>query len=131
MDLAFALSAFASIFAIVDPIGTVPFYAALTEGYTQEQKRQVAILGCLVALTTLLVFGLVGQYIFATFGFTIPAFQIAGGILLFGVALEMMHGERPRTKTTEREAQEAFERTMWAWCLWAYPYLPDQVPSRP
>ena len=51
-----------------------------------------------------------GQWIFAAFGFTIPAFKIAGGILLFGVALEMLHGERSRSRLTPQEREETLER---------------------
>ena len=110
VDLAFGLTAMASIFAIVDPIGVVPFFSALTEDYSPQEKRGVIQKSCLAALVVLLVFGLVGQWIFLAFSITVPAFQIAGGILLFSVGFEMLHGERPRTKTTEKEHKEALER---------------------
>lgn len=110
VDVAFGATAIASIFAIVDPIGVVPFFSVLTEGMTPEEKRRVIVKSCLVATTTLLVFAVFGQWIFAGFGFTIPAFRVAGGLLLFAVGFEMLHGERPRTKMTERERQEALER---------------------
>ncbi len=110
VDLAFGITAMASLFAIIDPVGAVPFFTALTEGYPPEDKRAVIQKSCLVALVVLLVFGLAGQYIFMAFGFTVPAFQIAGGILLFSVGFEMLHGERPRTKATEQEHEEAIGR---------------------
>jgi len=110
VDLAFGLTAMASIFAIVDPIGAVPFFSVLTEGFSAADKRAVVQKSCLVALVVLLVFGLAGQWVFLAFGFTVPAFQIAGGILLFSVGFEMLHGERPRTKSTESEHEEALER---------------------
>jgi len=110
VDVAFGATAMASIFAIVDPLGVVPFFSVLTEDMTPAEKRDVIARSCLVAVTTLGVFAVFGHWIFAGFGFTIPAFQIAGGVLLFGVALEMLHGERPRTKMTERERQESLER---------------------
>src|SRR2546425_7932504 len=110
VDLAFGMTAMASIFAIVDPIGAVPFFAALTEGYSPQDRQAVIQRSCLAALVALLVFGLVGQWIFLAFSLTVPAFQIAGGILLFSVGFEMLHGERPRTKTTEKEHAEALER---------------------
>ena len=100
----------ASIFAIVDPLGVIPFFSALTEDMTPAEKREVISKSCLVATTTLGVFAVFGQFIFAAFGFTIPAFEIAGGILLFVVAFEMIHGERPRTKMTESERADALER---------------------
>ncbi len=110
VDLAFGLTAVASIFAIVDPLGAVPFFTALTEGYTRADKMAVIQKGCVVALLVLLIFGLAGQYIFLAFGFTVPAFQIAGGALLFSVGFEMLRGERPRTRATEKEHEEALER---------------------
>src|SRR3989304_1834410 len=109
VDVAFGATAMASIFAIVDPLGVVPFFSVLTEDMTPAEKRDVIARSCLVAVTTLGVFAVFGHWIFAGFGFTIPAFQIAGGVLLFGVALEVLHGARPRTKMTERERQESPE----------------------
>jgi len=110
VDVAFGAAAMASIFAIVDPLGVVPFFSALTEDMTKEQKRDVISKSCLVATATLGVFAVFGQWIFDAFGFTVPAFEIAGGILLFFVAFEMMNGERPRAKLTDRERQESLER---------------------
>ncbi len=110
VDVAFAATAMASIFAIVDPLGVIPFFSVLTEDMTTAQKRDVISKSCLVATATLGVFAVFGQWIFDAFGFTVPAFEIAGGILLFGVAFEMLHGERPRTKMTESERTETLER---------------------
>lgn len=110
VDVAFGATAMASIFAIVDPLGVVPFFSALTEGMDPRAKRAVMSRSCLVATATLGTFAVFGQWIFDAFGFTIPAFEIAGGILLFSVAFEMMHGERPRTKLTDTEREETLER---------------------
>ena len=110
VDVAFGATAMASIFAIVDPLGALPFFSVLTEDMTVEQKRDVISKSCLVATATLGLFAVFGQFIFDAFGFSIPAFEIAGGILLFGVAFEMLHGERPRTKMTESERAESLER---------------------
>ena len=110
VDVAFAATAMASIFAIVDPLGVIPFFSVFTEDMSSVQKRDVISKSCLVATATLGVFAVFGQGIFTAFGFTIPAFEIAGGILLFVVAFEMIHGERPRTKMTESERADALER---------------------
>lgn len=106
----FALSAFAAIFAIVNPVGNLTFFVALTEGYTQELKRKVINKVILVASATLLVFALLGNYIFMIFQTSIPAFRIAGGILLFSIAFVMAWGGRPGTKLTERDRSEALEK---------------------
>ncbi|HYT00786.1 MAG TPA: MarC family protein [Thermoplasmata archaeon] len=110
VDLAFGATAMASIFAIVDPLGVVPFFSVLTEGMTPVQKQDIVSKACLTATITLGVFAVFGQWIFAGFGFTIPAFKIAGGILLFGVALEMLNGERSRSRLTPQERAETLER---------------------
>ncbi len=110
VDVAFGATAMASIFAIVDPLGVVPFFAVLTEDMSPLQKQDVISKSCLVATVTLGVFAVFGQWIFAAFGFTIPAFEIAGGVLLFAVAFEMINGERSRTKLTDQERQETLER---------------------
>lgn len=110
VDVAFAATAMASIFAIVDPLGVIPFFSVLTEDMTVAEKRDVISKCCIVATATLGIFAVFGQFIFDAFGFSIPAFEIAGGILLFAVAFEMMHGERPRTKMTETERTETLER---------------------
>ncbi|MCJ2556251.1 MAG: MarC family protein [Candidatus Thermoplasmatota archaeon] len=106
----FALSAFAAIFAIVNPVGNLTFFVALTEGYTPELRRKVINKVILVASVTLLVFALLGNYIFMIFHTSIPAFRIAGGILLFSIAFVMLWGGRPGTKLTDRDRSEAMEQ---------------------
>ncbi len=110
VDVAFGATAMASIFAIVDPLGVIPFFSVLTEDMSPKEKQDVIAKSCLVATATLGVFAVFGQWIFAAFGFTIPAFEIAGGLLLFGVAFEMLNGERSRTKMTDKERDETLER---------------------
>lgn len=110
VDLAFGATAMASIFAIVDPLGVVPFFSTLTEDMSPSQKQEIVSKACLTATITLGVFAVFGQWIFAGFGFTIPAFKIAGGVLLFGVAFEMLHGERSRSRLTPQEREETLDR---------------------
>ncbi|MGD0056700.1 MAG: NAAT family transporter [Methanomassiliicoccales archaeon] len=110
MSIEFALGAFVSIFAIVNPVGNIPIFEAVTEGYSKGLKRKVAIKICLVTTVVLFVFAIFGQYIFSIYGITIPAFKIAGGLLLFSVAFSMMHGQRPRTKLSEEDQEEAMEK---------------------
>lgn len=84
---------------------------ALTHDYTREERRRTVTNGVVVATAVLIAFAIAGQYIFDFFGFTIAAFQIAGGALLFKVAWDMMHGQRPKTKITQADDDEAPERT--------------------
>jgi multiple antibiotic resistance protein len=110
MSIEFALGAFVSIFAIVNPVGNIPIFEAVTEGYSKELKRKVVIKICLVTTAVLFVFAIFGQYIFSIYGITIPAFKIAGGLLLFSVAFSMMQGQRSRTRLTEEDQKEAMEK---------------------
>jgi len=110
MDLAFAITAFASIFAIMNPVGNIPVFVAITEGYLPELKRKVRNKVCIVAGSVLVVFALFGNVIFDLYGITIPAFKIAGGILLFSIAFTMTRGQLTKSKMTEEEAEEASEK---------------------
>ncbi len=93
--LDFVLTTFASILFIVDPLGAVPAYLVMVESDDARHRRQTAMKAALVATGTLVVFAAVGDAIFRLFGFTMPAFRIAGGIILFLVALDMIRAQRP------------------------------------
>ena len=110
MSFEFAITVFAAIFAIVNPIGNIPVFVAITQDYTPEQKRRVIRKVCIVAASVLLAFGIFGNYIFAIYGITIPAFKIAGGLLLFSIAFNMTRGQVGRTKMTGEEHEEALEK---------------------
>lgn len=110
IEIAVMLSIFASIFAIIDPIGNVPLFIAMTQNHSKDEKIKVINKVIIVATLTLVIFGLVGQYIFMLFHITIPAFQIAGGILIFKIGFDMLQGGRPSAKRTEDEKQQAIER---------------------
>ena len=110
MDLEFAVSAFATVFAIVNPLGNIPFFYAVTEGYTREDKKRVAAKTVIVTALVLFIFALFGQWIFGLYGITIPAFRIAGGILLFSIAFSMLNGQKSKTKLTDEEREEALQK---------------------
>ena len=110
MSTQFAIEAFVAIFAIVNPIGNIPFFVTLTQGYSPKEKKDVIIKIIIVAIAVLVIFGLIGNYIFMLFGITIPAFGIAGGILLLTIAFSMLHGQKPRTKLTQQDREEALAR---------------------
>ena len=110
VDVAFGAAAILSVVAIVDPPGVIAPFLVLTEGFTEAEKRRVVTNSCLVATITLGVFAVFGQWIFAVFNFTIPAFKIAGGILLFVTAFQMTQGQRTsRKQITDRGRQEEVE----------------------
>lgn len=103
---AFALLCFTSLLAIINPLSAAPMYLALTEGYTPEHRRRTLRNAILTAFAVLLTFALVGGFIFQVFGITIDAFRIAGGVIFFGIGMDMLQAKRTRGKTTEEEEEE-------------------------
>ncbi|MCT4557401.1 MAG: MarC family protein [Pelagimonas sp.] len=104
MDSAFLVSAFATLFVIVDPIGLTPLFIALTQGVSRRQRRQMALRACGIAFVLLTLFSLFGESVLGFIGISMPAFRIAGGALLFLTALDMLF-ER-RSKRREDQADE-------------------------
>jgi multiple antibiotic resistance protein len=109
-DLYFYLAIVATLFAIVDPIGTLPFYVALTQGFSRADRDVILHRSVLVLGGVLGVFALVGRFLFQLFGFTLYAFEIAGGILLFFVAYDMLRGEITKVRLTDEDREEAIAR---------------------
>ena len=107
MDSAFLITSFATLFVVIDPVGLTPVFIALTAGTDAAHRRAVAIRACLVALALLTLFAFFGEAVLGFIGISMPAFRIAGGILLFLTALDMLF-ER-RTKRRAGQADEAEE----------------------
>lgn len=105
--LRYSLLVFGSLFSIVDPFAAVPVFLALLGDESREVQKRNALRASLTCLFVLGTFGLLGSVIFKFFGITLPAFKIAGGILLFGVGLEMMQAKRSKTRATSAEEAEA------------------------
>ncbi len=103
MTTHFLITAFATLFVVIDPPGLVPLFIALTRGMSAERRRAMALRACLIASALLLMFGLAGESILGFIGISMPAFRIAGGILLFLTALDMLFERR----TQRREGQTA------------------------
>ena len=99
------LSAFVTLFVTIDPLGLAPIFLALTAGMSREERAQVALRSTLTAFGTLVLFAVAGLVILSVFGITMHAFRIAGGVLLFFIAFEMIF-ER-RTDRKERSAEVA------------------------
>ncbi len=104
MPAEFLISAFITLFVVVDPIGLVPSYLAVTHGLPEHARRNVALRASLIAAVVLTGTALIGDWLLRTLSITLPAFRIAGGLLLFAVAFEMVLGVRMR-----REGQAAEE----------------------
>src|SRR5712664_3546457 len=106
--LQFALVTFTSILFIVDPIAVVPTYLVITQGQSVVQRRITARRACVAATALLVTFAAVGRGIFELFGITMPAFRIAGGLILWLVAMDMLHGNR----STQENTAEITEATL-------------------
>lgn len=94
----FALTVFTGFFAIMNPIACTPMFMSLVDGYDNAEKKRIAKQGCLTAFGIVTVFAILGNYIFALFEITIPAFKITGGILIFFVGLEMLMSKKSSIK---------------------------------
>jgi multiple antibiotic resistance protein len=94
-EVQFAVLAFSSLFSVINPISAAPIFVGLTRGMPASERRRAAFRACLAAAAILAVFAAAGGAIFSFFGITVPAFQIAGGILFTMMSLrEMQEGER-------------------------------------
>ena len=104
MDLIeYGLFAFSSLFVIVDPIAAVPAFLAMTQRDSVAQRLRTARMACVVVVGFLTGFALLGQAIFKLLGITLPAVQIAGGIVLLLVALDMLRAQRSTVQETAEE----------------------------
>ena len=108
--LKFSLVAFTSLVAIVNPLGAVPMFVAMTASYTREHRAATLRRAILTALVVLAVFTLVGTGILRFFGITTQAFQIAGGIIFFGIGWDMLQARRSRVRTTPEEEDEGAQK---------------------
>ncbi|MDO5630773.1 MAG: MarC family protein [Paracoccus sp. (in: a-proteobacteria)] len=103
MEMATYITAFVTLFVVIDPIGLLPLFIALTGGMSVAQRRRIAWRALAVAAGLLTLFGLVGEAILTGIGISIPAFRIAGGVLLFLTAVDMLF--QRRTERREEQAQ--------------------------
>ena len=105
--LDFATTAFVSILFLVDPPGTVPAFIALTSRYSPAKRRKTALVASVATTAILMGFAAVGNVIFQVLRLTLPAFQIAGGVILFITALRMIHADQDDEKEDDLKDAEA------------------------
>jgi multiple antibiotic resistance protein len=104
--IAFFISAVTTLFVVIDPIGVAPVFAALTKG---QKRTAIAIRACIIAAIILVGFTLVGSSVLEAVGISMPAFRVAGGLLLFLIGLEMVFERRQarKSKAAERSVEGA------------------------
>jgi multiple antibiotic resistance protein len=97
MDFAFLLKTGIALFAIVNPIGSVPIFISATNGWSEKDKQRICYLVAITVFSVLSVAALLGEHILNFFGISIPSFQVAGGILIMLIALHMLNGKQRRS----------------------------------
>jgi len=119
----YAVVAFASLFILVDPLATAPLFLVMTAGDPPEKRRQMAQRAAYAAFLTLTGFALLGDTLLRLFSLTLSAFRIAGGIILFGIALNMLRLRRAREIQTPEEVQAGIAQDDIALIPLAFPML--------
>lgn len=104
--IGFVVLAFTSLLAIVNPVGAVPIYLAMTGTYDRAHRAATLRRAIITAFALLFAFAALGAFILRFFGITTQAFQVAGGIILFGMGWDMLQARRSRVKTTAEEESE-------------------------
>jgi len=107
MPLEYLISAAVTLFVVVDPIGLAPTFLSVTTGIPVAAHRQVALRAAIIAGAILTGTALIGDWLLRQLGITLPAFRIAGGLLLFSIASEMVFGVRIERQA--RDAEQAIE----------------------
>lgn len=107
--LNYALLCVSTLLTLVNPLGIAPLFMVLTERFDPDQRRAIARKATLTGGITLVVFALVGSYIFRFYGITLNAFRIMGGIIFFRSGLRMLEAIVPRTRTTPKEQEESLQ----------------------
>jgi len=109
-NVQFLLLAFSSLIFIVDPIATIPTFLVLTSDAEPKERRHLAKRAAWTCFVVLAGFSLAGTLIFKMFGITLPAFRIAGGLIMILIGLDMVQARRSQTKETPAETHEAMEK---------------------
>ncbi len=107
----YILTVFSGFFAMMNPIGSTPIFIGLTRGMNSKDKRAIAFKALLIAFIVVVVFILMGKFIFQVFGITLPAFRITGGILLFITGMKMLLSDNPDFEVKNIEEMDVKAKT--------------------
>ncbi len=105
IDSAFFITAFVTMFVVIDPIGLAPLFVAFTQGMTAPGRRRIALRATVIGILILLAFAAFGEALLAFIGISMPAFQVAGGILLFLTALDMLFERRTKRREDKQDEE--------------------------
>lgn len=106
IELAFFVTAFTTMFVVIDPFGTTPIFVALTQDMDPATRRKTAIRSCLTAVCILVAFAAFGEAVLGFVGISMEAFRVAGGALLFLTALDMLFDRRTKRREDRAEEEE-------------------------
>jgi len=106
IDTAFFITAFVTMFVIIDPVGLAPLFVALTQGMPDRVRRGIALRACGLGMLILLIFALFGEAVLGFIGISMPAFRVAGGVLLFLTALDMLFERRTKRREDQTETDQ-------------------------
>jgi len=96
----------AALFSVLNPIGTVPIFVALTQDYTKAERSKVSLWTAINVCLILVISYFIGQYVLTFFGITIPALRIAGGIIIASSGFGLLNGKFTRNKGLDKKAEE-------------------------
>ena len=113
-NVTFGIVVFMQLLVVYNPLSAMPMFATLTMEDTRRERLKTAIVGVLTSVIVLVVFTFAGHAILDFFAITTEAFQIAAGVIFFGVGSDMLQAKRSRVKTTRREQDEAADRNSLA-----------------
>lgn len=123
MELAFFLKSFIALFTIIDPIGGAPFFLSITADYNEIERKKIALRASITVFITLSFFLFFGPSLLSLFNISLPSFKIAGGVLLFLTAMEMLFGKVRSAKTTPEEESRVQEKEDVSVVPLGIPYL--------
>jgi len=106
IELQYLLFCLSTLFTVVNPLGITPIFAAMTEKFSNEDQIRIARKGIITGSVVLIIFTLLGSFIFQFYGITVEAFQIMGGIIFFRSGLRMLDAQVGRSRTTQSERDE-------------------------
>jgi multiple antibiotic resistance protein len=115
------IHALVGVFVIVNPFGNVPLFISLTQKFTSVERKNAIIKSVVIATAILLVFALVGKFLFDVLNVTLDSLRIAGGLLLLAIAFDMLMGRSPASKIDQDEERESVAVTPMATPLLAGP----------
>ncbi len=110
LELTHALRSLVALLAIVNPLGAIPLFVAITDGQSPLQRRHTSRVTSIAVAITLLIAAFLGRWILALFGIDLNAFRVGGGLLILMMAIQMLQGRPNRTRQTSEETEEGVEK---------------------